>query len=366
MFASINTQSPPIDLFPASQRVTYLYYLGRYLFSNNLFYPAQNTLQSAYFQCHKAAVRQKRLILVYLITCNIILGRFPSSGLLQRPEARDLGEVFVPICRHIAAGDIVSFRKSLSQDSPHAVWLARKGVLLQLRSRCEVLTWRSLIRRVFILDGFHGDQKDQPQKGPPPFLYLQKLSTAIQWMNSRMQPIQARNGLVPKFFGQPSFNEEPERPMNLLPLSIDWDYETEISGRFDGELNDYLQPHRHFAEDGHWVQGEVLDDPSIGEDPPDIDPFSSLHIYQEEDSELPTSLREIESIVSSLLTQDLLHGYLTHRNPRFAIPGSRIKGPLVTGFSNIWETIYTRESQDQYVPGWVQPPSLESISCGEV
>jgi hypothetical protein len=33
MFASISAQSPPLAHFPASQRVTYLYYLGRYLFS---------------------------------------------------------------------------------------------------------------------------------------------------------------------------------------------------------------------------------------------------------------------------------------------------------------------------------------------
>src|SRR5215471_6903367 len=185
MFASINAQSPPLSYFPASQRVTYLYYLGRYLFSNNLFFPAQTALQAAYNQCHRQALSQRRLILTYLIPCNIILGRFPSATLLQRPESNGLAEIFVPICRLIASGDFVAFRSHLAVDSPHADWFARKGILLQLRNRCEILVWRSLTRKVFIFGGFHGDQKTQAQRGPPPFLYLQRLETAVRWLESR-------------------------------------------------------------------------------------------------------------------------------------------------------------------------------------
>jgi hypothetical protein len=67
-------------------------------------------------------------------------------------------------------------------------------------------------------------------------------------------------------------------------------------------------------------------------------------------------MREIESILASLLTQGLMRGYLTHRNPRFAIPGARLRGALPTGFPNVWQTIYARESEDMGVPGWVKPP----------
>lgn len=68
-------------------------------------------------------------------------------------------------------------------------------------------------------------------------------------------------------------------------------------------------------------------------------------------------MREIESILASLLTQGLMRGYLTHGNPRFAIPGARVRGALPTGFPNVWQTIYARESEDDSVPGWVKPPS---------
>lgn len=44
--------SLPLALYPALHRVTYLYYLGRFLFSNTHFYKAYLCLQSAYSQCH--------------------------------------------------------------------------------------------------------------------------------------------------------------------------------------------------------------------------------------------------------------------------------------------------------------------------
>lgn len=183
MFASISAQSPPLTYFPASQRVTYLHYLGRYLFSNNLFYPAQIALQAAYDQCHRQALQQKRVILTHLIPCNIIMGRFPSRQLLQRPEAQGLAEKFVPICQLIAQGDYIAFREHLAFDSPANEWFARKGILLALRNRCEIIVWRSLARKVFIHGGFLGDPA--AQRSPPPYLYLKKLETAVRWLQSR-------------------------------------------------------------------------------------------------------------------------------------------------------------------------------------
>src|ERR1700716_1674817 len=60
LFTNISQHSPPLSLYPASQRVTYLYYLGRFHFSNNHFYRAQLCLQEAYNQCHAKAVSQRQ------------------------------------------------------------------------------------------------------------------------------------------------------------------------------------------------------------------------------------------------------------------------------------------------------------------
>ncbi|PGH23581.1 hypothetical protein AJ80_02361 [Polytolypa hystricis UAMH7299] len=349
MFASINAQSPPLDHFPASQRVTYLYYLGRYLFSNNLFYPAQIALQSAYDQCHRQAQNQRRLILTYLIPCNIILGRFPSAALLQRPESQGLGDIFLPLCRIIASGDLFAFRSYLAVDSERGDWFARKGILLQLRNRCEILVWRSMARKVFILAGFHGDQKMQAQRGPPPFLYLHKLEAAVRWLETR----------APKLLMSP----EGQQESSLLSFPPDKDFARDVGGtepQIESDFDDFLKPDGYFDEEGHWtdVTGpETLPAAASteGEVDDSLDPFASLRNPDDpRGGEEAPLMEEVESILSSLLTQDLMRGYLTHKNPRFAIPGARVKGPLPTGFPNVWQTIYAKESEDDHVPGWVR------------
>ncbi|GME39961.1 PCI domain-containing protein [Neofusicoccum parvum] len=92
IFNNIDNASPPLAVFPWPERVTYLYYLGRFHFSNNHFYRAQLALQSAYDQCNPERFSQRRLILIYLVASNVILGRFPSQHLYQQPEAVGLRE----------------------------------------------------------------------------------------------------------------------------------------------------------------------------------------------------------------------------------------------------------------------------------
>ncbi|KAK2757552.1 hypothetical protein FQN54_004521 [Arachnomyces sp. PD_36] len=372
MFASINAQSPPLSYFPASQRVTYLYYLGRYLFSNNLFYPAQTALQTAYNQCHRQALSQRRLILTYLIPCNIILGRFPSQELLNRPEAHGLAERFIPLCKIISSGDITTFRQYMNVGSPATEWLARKEILLQLRNRCEVLVWRSLSRKVFIHAGFHGDPT--VQRGPPPYLYLNKLEAAVLWLQSRNSSTPLIDSNRDPRLANRARSREIAHSLGL-PVSSDF-------GALHGPVihkpneeerddDDYMSPDAYF--DPH---GEVRnrDDPSLcpngtiltgSTGPLDLlhEPPKTLHSLaywrkrNAPDAQQTSPLMmELESILASLLTQGLMDGYLTHNNPRFAIPGARIKGALPKGFPNVWETIHARESEDDQVPGWVRAP----------
>ncbi|BCS17317.1 uncharacterized protein APUU_10145A [Aspergillus puulaauensis] len=372
MFASITAQSPPLKYFPAGQRVTYLYYLGRYLFSNNLFFPAQIALQSAYDQCHHQAINQKRLILTYLISCNIVMGRFPSLNLLQRPEAQGLADKFIPLCQLIARGDYIAFRDHLSMNSPATEWFARKGILLPLRNRCEIIVWRSLARKVFIHGGFHGEPQGQTQRGPPPFLYLNKLEAAVRWLQSQHPSSSTMPTTSP-------FANNLQKPANkssygsqVVSVAPDQDFVSLNDPVTNGngpdpsllsKYSDYLCPEGSFDPKGEWQSNpsRTLVDGALDLDYSqyELDPYAEG--FDEESDKPSTLLREIESILASLLTQGLMRGYLTHRNPRFAIPGARLRGALPTGFPNVWQTIYARESEDTGVPGWVQPPPTMAI-----
>jgi hypothetical protein len=80
MFTNIAASGPALALFPASQRVTYLYYLGRFNFENNHYRRAAICLEEAYFQTPPSCQRHRRQILTYLIPCKMLLGIFPSEA----------------------------------------------------------------------------------------------------------------------------------------------------------------------------------------------------------------------------------------------------------------------------------------------
>ncbi|KAL8819744.1 MAG: hypothetical protein Q9223_001901 [Gallowayella weberi] len=314
IFALIYQQSPPLSLYPAAQRTTFLYYLGRYHFANNHFYRAQLALQAAYDQCHRQAIKQRRLILIYLITANIILGRFPKPHVYQRSEAQDLRKRFEPIYRALAQGNIASFRKLTDINNPSTSWFLHRRILLQITTRCEVILWRSLSRRTFLLSGNRGDATNR--KAPTlsiedvfhlaTFLEKRALGTGVENsvdVSTRQNPITANH--TNSIFIFPPTAADTAPAQQATPISA------EHQGYIDPDLVDSV-------------------------DPPGPD--------------LPT-METVESMIASLVDQDLLHGFISHSQKRFAITGAKNASPLAVGFPNVWATL--KAKMDEEVPGWV-------------
>lgn len=198
IFENIYNQSPPLSAYPKAERVTYLYYLGRFLWANSHFYRAQKTLQHAYDICHPQCLQQRRLILIFLIASNLVCGRFPSRQLLSRPEAQGLRERFEPVYMAIRHGNVTAFRHTLSPESEHYQWLSSYRIDLQLRNRCEVYVWRSLVRKTFLL---HGDPGN-PEARKAPTIELNDLLTLWRW--------QERKSLIPRGETQPRVYVDPD------------------------------------------------------------------------------------------------------------------------------------------------------------
>ena len=313
IFTNISQHSPPLSIFPAAQRVTYLYYLGRFAFSNNHFTRAQIALQAAYDQCHARGLKQRHLILVYLISVNIILGRFPSSTLLQRQEASGLGQKFWPVCQAIARGDLAGFKKSLN--GPQSQWFLFWGILLALRNRCEILVWRSLARKTFLLNGVPGGESRKA-----PTFSLQDVLHLAQVLEKRFQ-------------------------------TGDSQAETSLAnGRV--HMNSIFMAKPASTPSAHTPTADAdFDDEAVNE--------SSLN-------PLPIML-EIEAVLASLIDQGLLHGFLSHKVLRFAILGSKTKGALNAGFpspSTVMRAKAAAGGEEAFVPGWVREESRAPMIAG--
>lgn len=308
IFGNIYQQSPPLSCFPASQRVTFLFYLGRYLFANNHFGRALLALQAAYDQCHARCLRQRRSILIYLIPANIIMGRFPSNTLLARPEAAGLGARFIPICHAIRHGDVASFRRILDIESISATWFLERRILLPLQNRCEVLLWRSLARQTFLVSGFVGDGTRKA-----PSFELEDLLTLVQFLERR-----ARTNVNGSNDDYDNSNNNTSSP---LPSATP-------------PRTDYIDPD---------LAGEI---PATSPD---------------------CTIEDVEAAVGALINQNLLHGYLSHKFLRFIVTGAKSKSPLQVGFPGVWETLSATAtalvsvlpSGYQEVPGWVRDDLVE-------
>ncbi|KAG8628945.1 hypothetical protein KVT40_002810 [Elsinoe batatas] len=175
IFENIYNQSPPLKAFGKAERVTYLYYLGRWSWANGHYYRAQKALQGAWDECHSRCEKQMRLIGIYLVAANLVLGRFPKLALLDRCPG--LRERFEPLCQAIRKGDLVGFRRLLDPDSPHYAFYSRYRIDLAIRNRCEVFVWRSMVRKCFIICGDPG----APEQRKAPTLDLNFLLAAWRW-----------------------------------------------------------------------------------------------------------------------------------------------------------------------------------------
>ncbi len=233
----------------------------------------------------------------------MILGRFASRSLMSRPEAADLGR-FLSISDAIKKGDMIAFKQALGPESGNDKWLFHHEVLLPILTRCEVLVWRSLARRVFLLSyQFPTD----PHSRKAPTLSLEALVAAAQYCQKIL--------------------EGWKRPTSPL----------EQSGR--SHINSIF------------LKASNLEPPEGG--PKKLRPnYGVIHGNRKPD------LLEIEAIVASLVQQGLLHGFISHNQVKYAILGAKLRGgPLSAGFPNVWEVLKARaerEGRDRDVPGWVQ------------
>lgn len=231
-----------------------------------------------------------------------------------------------------------------------------------MRNRCEVLVWRSLIRKVFIFGGFHGDPS--AQRAPPPILHLSKVETAVRLL-------QARHGLTPNVGFSTSKAMKGTSMITIsIPADSDYDGFTGLESKAnDAEVDDYLFTSVYFDENGVRIENpgqQLIQGPEYEQYTDSLDDLYPAIYGRSSSTNRENSstkmLQEIESIAASLIKQNLLGGYLTHNPARFVIPGAKHVGAMAKGFPNIWQTVSSEQhSYGEKVPAWIIAPQAAPI-----
>lgn len=231
-------------------------------------------------------MKQRRSILIFLISANMIVGKFPSRGFLSRPEAADLLPIFIPIANAIRKGNFMEYQNAIGEKGGYDSWLRKRGVLLLLRSRCKVLLWRTLARRVFFLTyQFPAD----PNSRRAATLDLNDLTAAALYCQRIM--------------------EGWTRPIDNMTAMQ--------SGRQHTNIIFMKKPDLVPPKKGKRIKPR----PSQGMIHADIQPTRKL----------------VEAKVASLVQQELLHGFISHNQGKFAITGAKQRGgPLSAGFPPVY------------------------------
>lgn len=306
---NITAKSPPLSFYPAAQRVTYLYYLGRFHFINNHFSHAAQCLEQAYLQTPPTFQRHRQLILTYLIPSKMLLGHLPSQALLQRPEAATLAPIFSQFAIAVRTGNYLLFQLTLAS---HKKWLFRTGLLLTLTFRLRPLLWRSLSRRTFLLT----------------------------YVATPMDPSKPANKAA---------------TLDLAHLLITATY---IQKRLEGYLPAEMAPRSKPAHvNAMFMKAVTNDNTGAGTDDSTlVPPPGGLRKLRPNDGlvwgNMAVTAEHVEDVVASLVSQGLLHGYVAHAMGRFAIMGAAKKGsPVAAGWPTVADVI---DTADDDVPGWVK------------
>ncbi|PHH55384.1 Protein CSN12 -like protein [Ceratocystis fimbriata CBS 114723] len=299
IFTNIETNSPPLSLYPAAQRVTFLFYLGRFWLSNNSYSRASLALDEAYRQTPRVCVSQRALILSYLVPCNILIGRLPSPALLQRPEMQEIAPLYGGLSAALKVGNIPLYQALLAL---HRDYLMGKGVHAALAYEGRGILWRSLARRVFLLTYV----PPPPGVKKPALLDLDYLEAAARFLQRRIESM----------------------PPHTLAASAN----TSLPN------NTHLIPGLPFSANS--TPGKLLPHEGVVNGSQEI------------------TTEGIELIVSSLIDMELMHGYISHSLRKFALFRGKNMPIATAGWPTVAPAIRDRKYDEDFdmtaVPGWVR------------
>jgi hypothetical protein len=131
---------PPLTACAAADFVTFKYYLGRLHLLAGEYTNAANVLYAAFCRCTKRKIKNKRLILLYLVPARALLGIMPAMQLLHKYRLSQLADLLMAVKR----GDLAGFSRTLDA---HRAFFCAKGIYLILE-KLRFLTFRNFLKKV--------------------------------------------------------------------------------------------------------------------------------------------------------------------------------------------------------------------------
>ncbi|EPQ28806.1 uncharacterized protein PFL1_03609 [Pseudozyma flocculosa PF-1] len=164
--------------YSRADRVTYRYYLGRLRLFQHSIKAAATHLRWAFDNCPNQHLKNKRLILIPLISTYLILGRYPDETLLS---ISSLTPQFSALVRNLRLGNGAGVNQELDR---HMDWFRVHGLYLILKEKLPISVWRNLARRCLVIS-----RSAAPPSAAPPTLGLAQLHQVarLAWQEPELE-----------------------------------------------------------------------------------------------------------------------------------------------------------------------------------
>ncbi|KAN0063134.1 hypothetical protein ACQY0O_004298 [Thecaphora frezii] len=164
--------------YTKADRVTYRYYLGRLRLFQHSIKAASTHLRWAFDNCPDRYAKNKRLILIPLISTYMILGRYPDERLLSMSS---LTHRFSVLIANLRLGNGAGVTQELDYNMD---WLRAHGLYLILKEKLPISVWRNLARRCLVIS-----RRAAPPCSAPPTLRLSQLHQVAQlaWQDPELE-----------------------------------------------------------------------------------------------------------------------------------------------------------------------------------
>ncbi|XP_065582145.1 PCI domain-containing protein 2-like isoform X2 [Artemia franciscana] len=143
---AVNIQIDAGIQFEKAHFVTYKYYLGKIAIMNLDIKKAADDLDVAFQNCHKDSPNNKRRILVNLIPLKMLMGKMPSTTLLERYNLRPQ---FENLASAVKSGHVKAYRDAIKEQEE---FFTESKTFLVIE-HLIVVVFRNLFKRVHQISG---------------------------------------------------------------------------------------------------------------------------------------------------------------------------------------------------------------------
>jgi hypothetical protein len=133
--------------FPLAEKVTYNYFLGIKSMFDSDFKRAEEMLSFSFSNCYPHSVKNKRLILIFLIPVKMLLGHMPTEGLLSKYDLLQ----FKDTIKAVKQGNLRGLDTAL-QANAEFFW--KYGIYLILE-KLRIIAYRNLFKKVYLITKTH-------------------------------------------------------------------------------------------------------------------------------------------------------------------------------------------------------------------